>query len=178
MVRDELQPGLRGDILEDRRRGRPLLVAADELLVVLVAGGQLEVEVIEAEVAQQPEDEVEQVLDLRRRLFRRHVGDDLPPASTGLGRIDLSNLTDEDNLVPAYASDLMAATQGTVYGIACIDDTLVFGVNGVGAYKQATSLVESGVIQGGIVVFAMFVVIINLLMDLLYIIVDPRIRMQ
>ncbi len=70
--------------------------------------------------------------------------------STGLGRIDLSNLTDEDNLVPAYASDLMASTQGTVYGIACLNDTLVFGVNGVGAYKQATTLVESGEIRTGI----------------------------
>ena len=34
------------------------------------------------------------------------------------------------------------------------------------------------VIQGGIVVFALFVVVINLVIDLLYIVVDPRMRMK
>jgi peptide/nickel transport system permease protein len=34
------------------------------------------------------------------------------------------------------------------------------------------------VIQGGVIVFALLVVFINLLMDLLYIVVDPRVRVQ
>ena len=43
----------------------PLLVRPDELASV-VAGGQFEVEVVEAEVAQQPEHEGQQVLELGR----------------------------------------------------------------------------------------------------------------
>lgn len=72
--------------------------------------------------------------------------------STGTGRLDFSNLTDEDNLVPAYASDLMAATQGPVYGLAFLDERLVFGVNGVGVYVESpTTLVQSGTIETGII---------------------------
>jgi hypothetical protein len=71
--------------------------------------------------------------------------------STGLGRMDLSNLTDPDNLVPAYASDLMATTQGTVTGIAWLD-RLVFGVNGVGVYAESlTALVDEGTIDSGLI---------------------------
>jgi hypothetical protein len=71
--------------------------------------------------------------------------------STGLGRMDLHTLTDGDNLVPAYASDLMATTQGTVAGIAYLG-RLVFGINAVGVYKQAaTDLVASGTISSGII---------------------------
>ena len=74
--------------------------------------------------------------------------------STGIGRMDLSNLTDVDNLVPAYASDLMATVQGTVAGIAyCTTiDGMAFGVNGSGIYKESTTdLVTSGTIEGGII---------------------------
>jgi len=72
--------------------------------------------------------------------------------STGLGRIDLSNLTDEDNLVPAYASDLMAAAQGAVTGIAVLDGMVVFGVNGVGVYRQSpTAVVALGTYDTGII---------------------------
>lgn len=69
--------------------------------------------------------------------------------STGIGRMDLSTLTDGDNLVPAYASDLMATGQGTVGGIAYLG-TLVFGVDTVGVYRQhATDLVASGTVETG-----------------------------
>jgi len=72
--------------------------------------------------------------------------------STGVGRIDLSNLTDEDNLVPAYASDLMATAQGSVLGIGVLHGTVVFGVNGVGAYRASdTELVLSGTYDTGII---------------------------
>jgi peptide/nickel transport system permease protein len=43
---------------------------------------------------------------------------------------------------------------------------------------SAISERDYGVIQGGVVVFAMFVVLINLAMDLVYIVVDPRIRVK
>jgi hypothetical protein len=71
--------------------------------------------------------------------------------STGVGRMDFSNLTDEDNLVPAYASDLMAAAQGDVTGIATLGDQLVFGVNSVGVYKETADIVASGTITTGII---------------------------
>ena len=37
---------------------------------------------------------------------------------------------------------------------------------------------DYAVIQGGVIVFALFVVLVNLLMDLVYIVVDPRIRVK
>ena len=74
-VGHQLEPGLDRDLLEDRGRGLPLLVGADELVLLrVVAGGQLEVEVVEAEVAEQAEAEVQQVLDLVGRLLGRDVG--------------------------------------------------------------------------------------------------------
>src|SRR6478735_11644758 len=71
-VGHELETGGGGDLLEDLGRRLPLLVGADELrglLALGVTGRQLEVEVVEAEVPQQAEHEVEQVLDLGRRLL-------------------------------------------------------------------------------------------------------------
>ena len=77
---------------------------------------------------------------------------DYDDTSTGVGRMDLSNLTDGDNLVPAYASDLMADTQGMVAGIGYLNGRIVFGVNGVGVYKDSpTELVTSGTITTGII---------------------------
>ncbi len=56
---------------------------------------------------------------------------------------------------------------------------LVFNRPGIGKLLiSAIAERDYAVIQGGVVVFAMFVVVINLLMDLLYIVVDPRIRMK
>ena len=52
----------------------PLLVAADELVRRRISGRQLEVEVVEAEVLEQAQHEVQQMLDLLRRLLGGAVG--------------------------------------------------------------------------------------------------------
>jgi hypothetical protein len=69
------------------------------------------------------------------------------PASTGLGRADLAYFT--SNMVPAYASDLMAATQGTVQSIASYGGRRYFAVSGVGFYGETASLVASGTLNSG-----------------------------
>ncbi|AIY17733.2 Serine phosphatase RsbU, regulator of sigma subunit [Pimelobacter simplex] len=74
-VRDQLEAGLGSDVLEHLGRGRPVLVGADELVGLgVVAGRQLEVEVVETEVLEDAEHERQQVLDLGRRLLRGAVG--------------------------------------------------------------------------------------------------------
>ncbi len=56
---------------------------------------------------------------------------------------------------------------------------LVFNRPGIGRLLiQAITERDYGVIQGGVIVFAMVVVLINLVMDLLYIVIDPRIRVK
>jgi peptide/nickel transport system permease protein len=90
-----------------------------------------------------------------RVIYRHGLRNALLPVSTGLG----------------------LSTLATLSGSVAIE--LVFNRPGIGKLLiSAISERDYSVIQGGIVVFAMFVVFINLLMDLLYIIVDPRIRMQ
>jgi peptide/nickel transport system permease protein len=90
-----------------------------------------------------------------RVVYRHGLRNALLPLTTGLG----------------------LSTLATLSGSVAIE--LVFNRPGIGKLLiSAISERDYAVIQGGIVVFAMFVVIINLLMDLLYIIVDPRIRMQ
>jgi ABC-type dipeptide/oligopeptide/nickel transport system permease component len=65
----------------------------------------------------------------------------------------------------------------TLSGSVAIE--LVFNRPGIGKLLiSAIAERDYPVIQGGVVVFAMFVVVINLLMDLLYIVVDPRIRVK
>ena len=65
----------------------------------------------------------------------------------------------------------------TLSGSVAIE--MVFNRPGVGKLLiNAISERDYAVIQGGVVVFAMFVVVINLLMDLVYIVVDPRIRVK
>lgn len=90
-----------------------------------------------------------------RVIYRHGLRNALLPLTTGLG----------------------LSTLATLSGSVAIE--LVFNRPGIGKLLiSAISERDYSVIQGGIVVFAMFVVVINLLMDLLYIIVDPRIRMQ
>jgi hypothetical protein len=67
--------------------------------------------------------------------------------STGLGRANLATFTDE--LVPAYASDLMATTQGTVTSIASFGGRRYFAVSGAGFYGETTTLVASGTFNTG-----------------------------
>jgi len=90
-----------------------------------------------------------------RVIYRHGLRNALLPLTTGLG----------------------LSTLATLSGSVAIE--LVFNRPGIGKLLiSAISERDYAVIQGGVVVFAMFVVIINLLMDLLYILVDPRIRMQ
>lgn len=90
-----------------------------------------------------------------RVIYRHGLRNALLPLTTGLGLSMLATLS----------------------GSVAIE--LVFNRPGIGKLLiSAISERDYAVIQGGVVVFAMFVVAINLLMDLLYIVVDPRIRMK
>jgi peptide/nickel transport system permease protein len=90
-----------------------------------------------------------------RVIYRHGLRNALLPLTTGMGL------------------SLLATLSGSV----AIE--LVFNRPGIGKLLiGAIAERDYPVIQGGIVVFAMFVVLINLAMDLLYIAVDPRIRMQ
>lgn len=89
----------------------------------------------------------------RRTVYRHGLRNALLPLSTGLG---LSTL---------------AALSGSV----AIE--LVFNRPGIGKLLiSAIAERDYAVIQAGVTVFAMFVVLINLLMDLAYVVIDPRIR--
>ena len=90
-----------------------------------------------------------------RVIYRHGLRNALLPLTTGLGLSMLATLS----------------------GSVAIE--MVFNRPGIGKLLiSAIAERDYAVIQGGIVVFAMFVVVINLLMDLLYIVVDPRIRMK
>ena len=71
--------------------------------------------------------------------------------SSGLGRMDLANLSDRNALVPAYASDLMATSQANVASVATFDDKRVFTVSGDGFYAQDTDLVAEGSLDSGLI---------------------------
>ena len=69
--------------------------------------------------------------------------------STGIGRMDISVFISPNQ--PAYASDLMATTQGTVQAIHEFQNKPLFTVSGVGVYTpHATNLVTSGYLRSGI----------------------------
>ncbi len=67
--------------------------------------------------------------------------------STGTARIGMGEFTEP--FVPAYASDLMATTQGRVVGITSFEDKRIFAVANVGIYVEDTPLVASGYIESG-----------------------------
>ena len=67
--------------------------------------------------------------------------------STGLGRMDISELNGVNE--PAYASDLMATTQGDVLGVANWNGGRVFSVSGQGLYAESTDLCATGYIETG-----------------------------
>lgn len=88
-------------------------------------------------------------------IYRHGLRNALLPVTTGLGLSLLSTLS----------------------GSVAIE--LVFNRPGVGRLLiDAIGQRDYAVIQGGVLVFAGFVVLINLLMDLVYVIVDPRVRVQ
>jgi len=90
-----------------------------------------------------------------RVIYRHGLRNALLPLTTGLGLSMLATLS----------------------GSVAIE--LVFNRPGIGKLLiSAIAERDYGVIQGGVVVFAMFVVLINLAMDLIYIVVDPRIRVK
>jgi ABC-type dipeptide/oligopeptide/nickel transport system permease component len=90
-----------------------------------------------------------------RIVYRHGLRNALLPLTTGLG----------------------LSTLATLSGSVAIE--LVFNRPGIGKLLiSAIAERDYAIIQGGIVVLAMCVVAINLLMDILYILVDPRIRMQ
>jgi hypothetical protein len=69
--------------------------------------------------------------------------------STGLGRIDLSVQVSANQ--PAYASDIMATTQGTVLDVHEWNNEPVFTISGVGAYRaHPTNLVSTGYLDTGV----------------------------
>lgn len=91
----------------------------------------------------------------QRVIYRHGLRNALLPITTGLGL------------------SLLATLSGSV----AIE--LVFNRPGIGKLLiSAIAERDYAVIQGGVIVFAMFVVLINLLMDLVYIVVDPRIEVK
>jgi peptide/nickel transport system permease protein len=90
-----------------------------------------------------------------RVIYRHGLRNALMPLTTGLG------------------ISLLATLSGSV----AVE--LVFNRPGMGSLLiSAISERDYAVIQAGVIVFAMFVVLVNLAVDLLYIVVDPRIRVQ
>lgn len=90
-----------------------------------------------------------------RVIYRHGLRNALLPISTGLGLSLLSTLS----------------------GSVAIE--LVFNRPGIGRLLiEAIAERDYAVIQGGVLVFAMFVVLINLLMDLVYVVIDPRVRVK
>ncbi|SFU23305.1 ABC transporter permease [Mesorhizobium sp. YR577] len=81
------------------------------------------------------------------------------------------------NALLPITTGLGLSTLATLSGSVAIE--LVFNRPGVGSVLiNAITERDYPVIQGGVVVFATFVVIINLLIDLAYVAVDPRVRMS
>lgn len=90
-----------------------------------------------------------------RVIYRHGLRNALLPITTGLGLSLLSTLS----------------------GSVAIE--LVFNRPGIGRLLiSAIAERDYAVIQGGVLVFAMFVVLINLLIDLVYVVVDPRVKVQ
>ncbi len=90
-----------------------------------------------------------------RVIYRHGLRNALLPITTGLGLSLLSTLS----------------------GSVAIE--LVFNRPGIGRLLiSAIAERDYAVIQGGVLVFAMVVVLINLMMDLVYVVVDPRVKVQ
>jgi ABC-type dipeptide/oligopeptide/nickel transport system permease component len=91
----------------------------------------------------------------RRVIYRHGLRNALLPVTTGLGL------------------SLLATLSGSV----AIE--LVFNRPGIGELLvSAIAKRDYPLVQGGVVVFAFFVVVVNALVDLAYVVVDPRIRVK
>lgn len=66
--------------------------------------------------------------------------------SSGLGRVDLRTFNDS---TPAYASDLMASSLGTVSAVATFQNRRLFAVAGSGFWAETADLVASGTLSTG-----------------------------
>lgn len=73
--------------------------------------------------------------------------------STGIFRMDPSQFTAD--LVPAWATDLMATTQGAVTSLVHFGGKPVFSVSGVGVYFQASTYVPSGTFDSGVITYGL-----------------------
>lgn len=79
--------------------------------------------------------------------------------STGLGRMDLSQFTESIETgarVPAYATDIMATTQGNVLDCVTFDERLFFAVDGQGFYSNHdTDKVTEGSLTTGLIAYGL-----------------------
>lgn len=76
--------------------------------------------------------------------------------STGLGRMSTATFSDLENLVPAYASDLMVTGSGNIQSIVTFQDIRVFTVSGDGLYHESTTdYVPSGSVDSGKITFGL-----------------------
>jgi peptide/nickel transport system permease protein len=80
-------------------------------------------------------------------------------------------------LIPT--TTVVALTIGTIFGGAIITET-VFNWNGMGRYLTQNGLGQSdlNVVLGWLIVSSFFIVLFNLIADLLYAVLDPRIRLS
>lgn len=80
-------------------------------------------------------------------------------SSTGLGRMDLTQFTEDvitGGREPAYATDLMATTQGAVLSVVTFQNLRVFTVSGHGVYAEDPAhLVASGAVTSGAIGFGL-----------------------
>lgn len=70
-------------------------------------------------------------------------------AKTGLGRVDLRTIV--GGTAPAYATDLMAATQGNVTSVITFNGRRIFSIAQVGTFVETTYKVASGTIDSGLI---------------------------
>lgn len=73
--------------------------------------------------------------------------------STGLFRMDPSQFTAD--LVPAWATDLMATAQGQITSLVHFLGKPVFAVSGIGVYFQAATYVPSGTFDSGLITYGL-----------------------
>jgi len=76
---------------------------------------------------------------------------DFDGTSTGLGKLSLENFVNESLSLPAYASDRMASTQGSVLAVTIANGIPVFGVSGHGLFMDSANLVAAGYTQSGFI---------------------------